>query len=96
MGLPMLVGVLETFLSCVLDGTAIPCLLRGNPRSWLVYRTGFSSDRWPVSGVGEHSRGCRVCAPLGLLHVLLWVAPCLEVLRIAGRRAVGVLSRTLG
>jgi hypothetical protein len=46
----------------VLDDTDISCFLRGNLQSWLVYRTGFSSDRRPVSGVGEHSRGCRMWA----------------------------------
>jgi hypothetical protein len=71
----MLVEVLETFPSCVLDETAIPYLLLGHLRSWQVFRTWFSSDRWPVSGVGEHSRGFRVCGPLGLLNVLSRVVP---------------------
>jgi hypothetical protein len=62
----------------------------------LVVRNDFSSGHWPASGVGRHNGGCHVDAALSLPHDRLWVVTCLEVLQTAGRRAVGVLARTLG
>jgi hypothetical protein len=92
----MMVEALAIFLSCGLVDRAIPCPPLYNLQGWLVYRTDISSNHWPASGVCGHIRGCHVCGLLNLPHDLLWVVLCLGVLRTAGRKAVGVLARTLG
>jgi hypothetical protein len=82
--------------SCGLGDTATPIRPHGSLCSWLFYRTEFSSDHWPASGVGVHSHGCRVGGLLILPHDRLWVVTCLGVPQIAGLSAVEVLARTLG
>jgi hypothetical protein len=96
MGLPTRIEALAISPSCGLGNRATVCCPLGNLQNWLVYHTEFSSGRWPASGVGGHTGVCHVDGPLSLLHNRLWVFPCLRVPRIAGRRVVGVLARTLG
>jgi hypothetical protein len=96
MGLPMKTEVLVISPSCAFGDRATFFRPLGKQRSWLVYRTEFSSGRWPASGVGGHNCGWSVGGTLGLPHDLLWVVPCLGVPQIAGRKAVEVLARTLG
>jgi hypothetical protein len=96
LGLPTRTEALAISLSCRLGDRATLCRLFGNLQSWLVYRIEFSSGRCPPSDVGGYNCGCRVHGPLSLPHNRLWVFPCLGVPQIAGRKAVGVLARTLG
>jgi hypothetical protein len=75
MGHPMKIEAWVISFSCGLGDRATPCPPRGSLCSWLAYRTEFSSDHWPASGVGRHSRGCLVGGLLILPHDRLWVVP---------------------
>jgi hypothetical protein len=76
MGHPMMIEDWVISFSCWLGDRARHSPPRGSLRSWLVYHTEFSSDYWPASGVGGHSRGCRAGGLQILPHDRLWVVPC--------------------
>jgi hypothetical protein len=82
MGLPMGIEVWMTFLSW---GWAINRRPGGSPSTWPVYRSKFSSGRWPALGVG-----CRTDDPLNVPRDRLWVVPCRwgGVPQTAGRKAI--------
>jgi hypothetical protein len=95
-GPPRRIGAWEISPSCGSNDRGTIFRPPGSPHSWPVYRNEFSSYHWAASGVGEHNCGCRVEGPLNLLRDRVWVVPCRGLPQRAGRRAVGVLSRTLG
>jgi hypothetical protein len=80
MGLPTRIEVLAISLSCGLGDRATLCRPLGNRRSWLVYRTKFSSGRMPTSGFIGHNCGCHIAGPPTLPRNRLWVFPCLGAL----------------
>jgi hypothetical protein len=99
-GPPMRIGAWAISPSCGLRDRATLCGPRGSLRSWSVCRNEFSFGYWPASDVGRHYCGCRVDVPLNLPRDRLWIIPCPEgggeVPQTAGRKALGVLFRTLG
>jgi hypothetical protein len=57
----------------------------GNPLSWPVYRTEYSSYYWPAADVGGRSYGCRADGPPNLPHARLLAVPYVEVFRTVDR-----------
>jgi hypothetical protein len=85
--------------SCELGDRAALCRPRVSLRGWPACRNEFSSGHWPASGVVGHNCGCHVDGSLDLPRDRLRVVSCWRggvVPQTAGRRAVGVLFRTVG